>query len=75
MNTGARQNIILTMCAFLSSGILSVQAQDAALGEFESHGDIGSPKLAGSAGYDPASQARGRTCGLPPTSSIFCGGK
>jgi TolB protein len=44
------------MCAFLSSGILSVQAQDAALGEFESHGDIGSPKLAGSAGYDPASQ-------------------
>jgi hypothetical protein len=56
MNTGIRQNILLTMCALLSSGILSARSQDAALGEFESNGDVGSPKLAGSASYDPASQ-------------------
>ena len=56
MNTGPRQKILLTMCAFLSSGILSIRAQDASLGEFDSHGDIGSPKLAGSASYDPATQ-------------------
>jgi hypothetical protein len=57
MNTGTRQNILLTMCALLSSGIFSARSQDASLGEFESHGDVGSPKLAGSAGYDPARQA------------------
>jgi TolB protein len=43
------------MCAFLSSGI-PVRSQNAALGDFESHGDVGAPKLAGSAAYDPASQ-------------------
>jgi Tol biopolymer transport system component len=43
------------MCAFLS-GILPVRSQDVSLGEFESQGDVGSPKLAGSAGYDPARQ-------------------
>jgi len=44
------------MCALLSSGILTARSQEAPLGEFESHGDIGSPKLAGSAAYDPAGQ-------------------
>ena len=56
MNTGTRQNILLTMCALLSSGIFSARSQDTSLGEFESHGDVGSLKLAGSASYDPASQ-------------------
>ena len=44
------------MCALLSSGIFSARSQDTSLGEFESHGDVGSLKLAGSASYDPASQ-------------------
>jgi regulation of enolase protein 1 (concanavalin A-like superfamily) len=56
MNTGFRQSIILTMCAFLSSGLLAAAPQDASLGDFESHADVGSPKLPGSAAYDPAAQ-------------------
>jgi TolB protein len=44
------------MCALLSTGILSVRSQDVSLGEFESQGDVGSPKLAGSAAYDSARQ-------------------
>jgi Tol biopolymer transport system component len=56
MTIPARQNIGLIMCALLSSGILSVRSQDVALGDFDSHGDVGSPKLAGSADYDAASQ-------------------
>ena len=44
------------MSALLASGILTARSQDAALGVFESHGDVGSPKLAGSAAWNPASQ-------------------
>ncbi len=44
------------MCALLSSPIFSARSQDASLGDFESHGDVGSPALPGSAAYDPAAQ-------------------
>ena len=47
----------IAMSAFISSGISTVVAQDGPLGQFDGHGDIGNPKLAGSASYDPASQA------------------
>jgi TolB protein len=40
------------MCTLVSMGL--VQAQPA--GEFENHGDIGAPKLAGSTAYDEGSQ-------------------
>jgi len=56
MNLRSRRKLLITMCAFLSSGILSVRSQDASLGEFDSHQDIGSPKLAGSASYDSSKQ-------------------
>jgi len=56
MKTGTVRNILWTMCAFLSSAITPARCQDASLGDFESHGDVGSPSLAGSAAYDPASQ-------------------
>ncbi len=44
------------MCLLLSGGIIPVRAQDASLGGFEAHGDVGSPALTGSASYDAASQ-------------------
>jgi hypothetical protein len=56
MNTGLRQKLLLTMCALLSSAILSAKAQDSALGDFQANGDVGSPKLAGSSAYDAAAQ-------------------
>jgi regulation of enolase protein 1 (concanavalin A-like superfamily) len=56
MNTRARQNVLLTIGIFLSSGILLLRSQEAGPGEFEAQGDVGSPKLAGSAGYDAASR-------------------
>ena len=41
--------------AFLASGIRGV-SQDESLGEFDGHGDIGSPAISGSASFDPTNQ-------------------
>ncbi|HUC84661.1 MAG TPA: hypothetical protein VL970_05660 [Candidatus Acidoferrales bacterium] len=42
----------------VASGMLFAGSSPAApIGEFENHGDIGAPKLAGTASYDPAEQA------------------
>ena len=46
----------ITMSVLISTGISAAVAQGGPLGEFDDHGDIGNPKLAGSASYDPASQ-------------------
>jgi TolB protein len=56
MNTGIRRNILLTMCALLSSGVFLTQAQDDSLGEFDSQGDVGSPSVSGTASYDRVNQ-------------------
>ena len=50
----------------------------AAVGQFEGHGDVGAPKLAGSAAYNAATQeytltAAGTTCGRSATSSTSRG--
>ena len=45
---------IITMSAMLSTGFLSAAAEAASLGLFEANVDVGAPKLAGSASYDPA---------------------
>src|SRR5262249_13990013 len=47
---------VLFMCALISSAIVPALAGEGSLGLFEDHGDIGSPKLAGSATYDAATQ-------------------
>jgi len=46
----------LIIVSAFSSGILTAPAQSNSLGQFESHSDIGAPKLAGSASYDSARQ-------------------
>lgn len=56
MDTGINHFFLLTMCAFLSSGVVSLQAQQGSLGEFESQSDVGAPKVAGSASYDADKQ-------------------
>ena len=56
MKTRDRRSLFFTACALLSSATFWVRAQAPLPGEFESHSDVGSPRLAGSAGYDPASQ-------------------
>ena len=43
------------MSALLASGARAF-SQDNPLGQFDGHGDIGSPDIAGSASYDPAAQ-------------------
>jgi TolB protein len=48
--------LAITMSALISSASLSSVAQDSTLGQFDSHADIGSPKLASSASYNPATQ-------------------
>ena len=47
----------VTMSVFIASGIAAAVAQNDPPGEFDGHGDIGNPKLAGSASYDAANQA------------------
>ncbi len=56
MNSHVRRSLWLATCLFLSHGISSASADDASLGVFESNVDVGAPKLAGSAAYDPGSQ-------------------
>ncbi len=53
---------LFSLSAFVAAGSLGV-AQDASLGQFEGHGDIGSPAIAGSASYDPARQTYTLTAG------------
>ncbi|MFO1514431.1 MAG: biopolymer transporter TolR [Verrucomicrobiota bacterium] len=48
--------IHLAMTALLSAAALSANAQEHPLSQFEDHGDIGNPTLAGSASYDAANQ-------------------
>ncbi len=46
----------LIMASLLSfAAVHSTLAQDSALGQFDGHTDVGSPKIPGSASYDPAS--------------------
>lgn len=48
-----RETIIMSV---FSTAILTAHSQDNPLGQFDGHGDIGAPALAGSATYDPVSQ-------------------
>jgi TolB protein len=56
MKATGRTILFLTMCAHFIPGILPAGAQEVSLGEFESQTGVGSPKLAGSAAFDPAGQ-------------------
>jgi TolB protein len=55
MKTFAARKFFATL-ALISFPILSPMAQDNRIGQFENHGDIGNPKLAGGASYDEAKQ-------------------
>jgi hypothetical protein len=64
MNFNTARPILLTLMSFtLSAGIARAGDQDSPLGQFDGHADIGAPKLAGSAKYDPASQEYTVTAG------------
>jgi hypothetical protein len=54
MSTPVKKFIV--MSALVASGISAAVAGGVPLGEFAGHGDVGSPKLAGFAGYDAANQ-------------------
>src|SRR5258708_2211825 len=47
---------LIAMCALISLEVPPGFSQSKALGQFDGHADIGAPKLAGSAGYEPARQ-------------------
>src|SRR5688572_28865312 len=49
-----RQGTVTLLIAVALAPLLT--AQTAKIGEFDGHGDIGAPKLAGSAAYNPVSQ-------------------
>jgi TolB protein len=52
-----RLRVLLALSVItLAATALVLHAQSTALGDFEAHGDIGSPKIAGSAAYNPVSQ-------------------
>jgi TolB protein len=54
--------LVIAISAFLTSEFLGL-AQGESLGQFEGHGDIGSPAITGSASYDPAHQTYTLTAG------------
>lgn len=56
MNTRTGFFKLLLMTALAASTALSARSQDAAIGDFTGHTDVGSPKLAGSAVYDAVNQ-------------------
>lgn len=56
MNPRVGRTLLLAMCAILSAQFISAQAGNAGLGDFDGQSDVGSPKLAGSASYDPLGQ-------------------
>ena len=45
------------------ASVLAISAQSPPLGDFEAHGDVGAPKIAGSAAYNPVSQDYTLTAG------------
>jgi WD40 repeat protein len=47
---------IITMSALIASGISAAAIQDGPLGQFDAHGDVGSPAISGAASYDAANQ-------------------
>jgi TolB protein len=48
---------LLSCAAVLSAGVsIIISAQSSSVGDFDAHGDVGAPKLAGSAAYNPVSQ-------------------
>jgi len=47
---------LLLLSALSSPGVAAAVAAENSLGQFDAHGDIGAPKLAGSASFDPVSQ-------------------
>ena len=56
MNTTHFRKII-AMTSLITAGVVVASAQENPLGDFEAQGDIGAPKLAGSAVYDAATQS------------------
>ena len=56
MITRLPKQIFLTGCALLCSSVLSAKAQSSALGDFESNGDVGLPKVTGSSAFDPGTR-------------------
>jgi WD40 repeat protein len=65
-----RLTLFIVMCSLFSSG--NVPAADSvSLGQFDGHGDIGSPTNAGSASYDSASQ----TCEISGSGMNMWGAK
>ena len=48
--------IVFTTCALAVLVYSAARTQSGAVGEFEAHGDIGAPKIAGSATYDEKQQ-------------------
>jgi TolB protein len=61
MNISIKHLILMSTLSPLVA--LSGHAQESALGAFEGHADIGSPKITGSASYDPARQEYTLTAG------------
>ena len=54
--TSLRPRFLFLAAAALALTTVSAITQNAPIGEFEGHGDIGAPKIAGSATYDAAQQ-------------------
>ena len=46
-----------------AASILAISAQSSPVGDFDAHGDVGAPKIAGSAAYNPVSQDYTLTAG------------
>lgn len=56
MKTGHCRNVLFIGSVTLALGIATAVAQEGTLGQFEAHGDIGNPQLAGAASYEAANQ-------------------
>ena len=50
------RNLIPLVGVILIQSALDIRAQTSTLGDFEAHGDVGAPKLTGTAAYNPVSQ-------------------
>jgi TolB protein len=48
--------LLLTLVAAIAGASVFLDAETTALGDFDSHGDVGAPKIPGSAAYNPVSQ-------------------
>src|SRR2546423_15596320 len=49
--------LLIVLLSMASSGAPQAGSQKGKLGDFDADGDVGSPKIAGSAAYNPVSQA------------------